>query len=89
MRLVLNEKLQYEDVNDKLKDALDLYVEALDPENEEDPSMLEPDREPRRLKSQSVTLQTFTTTLAWASTLINWVRCACRCSTRRNVSKFE
>ncbi|CAD5227050.1 unnamed protein product [Bursaphelenchus xylophilus] len=37
------DNLEYEDVQEKLMEALDMYVEALDPENDDDPLDLEPD----------------------------------------------
>ncbi|KAI6176878.1 hypothetical protein M3Y97_00846500 [Aphelenchoides bicaudatus] len=43
MRLIMNEKLDVEDLNNTLKEPLELYIEALDPDNDEDPSNLEPD----------------------------------------------
>ncbi|KAI6230763.1 Not1 domain, CCR4-Not complex component [Aphelenchoides fujianensis] len=41
MRLVINDKLESADVLEKLKEPLDMYVEALEPENEYDLATLE------------------------------------------------
>lgn len=43
MRMITNEKLDPKEVDQKLKEPLEMYVEALDPDNDEDPSNLEPD----------------------------------------------
>ncbi|KAI6240167.1 Not1 domain, CCR4-Not complex component [Aphelenchoides fujianensis] len=41
MRLITNEKLEIKEVINKLKEPLDMYVDALDPENDNDPATLE------------------------------------------------
>ncbi|KAI6212796.1 BMA-NTL-3, isoform c [Aphelenchoides besseyi] len=41
MRLILNEKLTVEEVNNKLRDPLDMYVDALGPEYDDDLATLE------------------------------------------------
>jgi hypothetical protein len=43
MRLVNNETLDSKDVLEPLKDALEMYIEALDPDNDEDPETLDPE----------------------------------------------
>lgn len=43
MRLITNEKLEAKEVVNRLKEPMDLYIEALDPDNDEDPSNFEPD----------------------------------------------
>uniref|UniRef100_A0A914WTQ6 CCR4-NOT transcription complex subunit 3 n=1 Tax=Plectus sambesii TaxID=2011161 RepID=A0A914WTQ6_9BILA len=43
MRLVNNETLESKDVVEPLKDALEMYIEAFDPDNDEDPETLDPE----------------------------------------------
>lgn len=43
MRMINNEKLEIKDVLSKLKEPLEMYIDALDPENEEDPETLDPE----------------------------------------------
>ncbi|CAD5215916.1 unnamed protein product [Bursaphelenchus okinawaensis] len=43
MRGINNEKVNIKDVVSKLKDPLEMYVDAMDPDNDDDPTMLEPD----------------------------------------------
>ena len=55
MRLITNEKLEIPVVIDKLKEPLDMYVNALDPENDNDPEeikSMEPDGE-RKSREQT------------------------------------
>ena len=43
MRLITNEQLDIKTVLNKLKEPIEMYVEALDPENDENPDELDPD----------------------------------------------
>lgn len=43
MRLITNEQLDIKTVLAKLKEPIEMYVEALDPENDENPDELDPD----------------------------------------------
>jgi len=43
MRLINNEKLDIKDVLTKLKEPLEMYIDALDPENDDDPESLDPE----------------------------------------------
>lgn len=43
MRLITNEQLDIKTVLGKLREPIDMYVEALDPENDENPDELDPD----------------------------------------------
>uniref|UniRef100_A0A914HT59 CCR4-NOT transcription complex subunit 3 n=1 Tax=Globodera rostochiensis TaxID=31243 RepID=A0A914HT59_GLORO len=43
MRMINNEKLEIKDVNGKLKEPLEMYIDALDPENDDDPESLDPE----------------------------------------------
>lgn len=43
MRLINNEKLEIKDVLTKLKEPLEMYIDALDPENDDDPESLDPE----------------------------------------------
>lgn len=43
MRMINNEKLEIKHVNEKLKEPLEMYIDALDPENGEDPETLDPE----------------------------------------------
>lgn len=45
MRLITNEKLDIKTALDKLKEPIEYYVDALDPDNDEDPETLDPDGE--------------------------------------------
>ncbi|CAD5221885.1 unnamed protein product [Bursaphelenchus xylophilus] len=43
MRLITNDKLNIKEVVNKLKEPLEMYVDSLDPDNDDDPTTLEPD----------------------------------------------
>lgn len=43
MRLIDNDKLDIKEVCSKLKEPLEIYVDALDPDNDDDPAHFEPD----------------------------------------------
>lgn len=45
MRLITNEKLDIKTALDLLKEPIETYVDALDPENDVDPEELDPDGE--------------------------------------------
>ncbi|CAK5109873.1 unnamed protein product [Meloidogyne enterolobii] len=41
--MINNEKIEIKDVNGKLKEPLEMYIDALDPENDDDPESLDPE----------------------------------------------
>jgi hypothetical protein len=41
--LITNEKLKARETLDRLKEPLELYIDALDPENDEDPESYDPE----------------------------------------------
>ncbi|KAL7078783.1 hypothetical protein ACQ4LE_001934 [Meloidogyne hapla] len=43
IRMINNEKIEIKDVNGKLKEPLEMYIDALDPENDDDPESLDPE----------------------------------------------
>lgn len=43
IRMINNEKLEIKDVTTKLKEPLEMYIDALDPENDDDPESLDPE----------------------------------------------
>ena len=43
LRLITNEKLQAKDTMNRLKEPLEMYIDALDPENDEDPESYDPE----------------------------------------------
>lgn len=43
MRLITNEKLEIRDVLTKLKEPIEMYIEALDPDSDLDPESLDPE----------------------------------------------
>ncbi len=61
MRLITNEKLDIKDVTIKLRDPLEMYIDALDPDNDDDPTTLEPDGFFQFQELFKFIFQTFTT----------------------------
>lgn len=43
MRLIVNEKLEIQEVLTKLKEPVEMYIESLDPESDLDPESLDPE----------------------------------------------
>ena len=41
--MINNEKIEIKDVLEKLKEPLEMYIDALDPENDDDPESLDPE----------------------------------------------
>ena len=55
MRMINNEKLEIKDVQTKLKEPLEMYIDALDPDNEDEPENLDPEGLNLYLKWQKIT----------------------------------